>query len=144
MTDASSPILPLSARSTPAFNANAAALKEFLSSDLNFSKADLVETLSRGRRHFSACRGVIYENEGDYSAHYGEPMMHLSDGQSSSNLIWTFPGQGMQLNWDIIGQLKGIEVFRDRFNEILDGLRTRLGHRTLCRKDWRVSPENRQ
>lgn len=134
MVDASSPILPLSARSATAFNANAAALKEFLLSGFNFSKSDLVETLSRGRCHFSACRGVIHENEGDYSVHPGEPMMQLPDGQSSSNLIWTFPGQGMQLNWDIIVQLKGIEVFRDRFNEVLDGLRTRLGHRLFAEK----------
>ncbi|MDQ0564441.1 malonyl CoA-acyl carrier protein transacylase/thioesterase domain-containing protein/acyl carrier protein [Rhizobium mesoamericanum] len=134
MADASSTILPLSARTSRAFNANAAALKEFLLSDLNFSKPDLVETLARGRRHFSACRGVIYENGGSFSEHYGEPMMRLPNGQSSSNLIWTFPGQGMQLNWDIIGQLKGIAVFRDRFNEILEGLRSRLGRRLFAEK----------
>lgn len=134
MADVSGLILPLSARSAQAFHANAAALKEFLLSGHNFSKPDLVETLSRGRRHFSACRGVLYENEGSYGVHDGDPMMHLSDGQSSSNLIWTFPGQGMQLNWDVIDQLKRIEVFRDRFDEILDGLRTRLGHRLFTEK----------
>ncbi|MBB4277668.1 acyltransferase domain-containing protein [Rhizobium mongolense] len=134
MTDASSPIFPLSARSARAFDASAAALKEFLLSGINFREPDLVETMSRGRRHFSACRGVVYESKGSYNVRYGEPMMQLPDGQSSSNLIWTFPGQGMQLNWDIIGQLKGIGVFRDHFNQILDGLRTRLGARLFTEK----------
>ncbi|MGX5805431.1 alpha/beta fold hydrolase [Bradyrhizobium sp. Arg314] len=134
MTQAIGTILPVSARSVPAFKANAAALNEFLLSGINFSKPDLVETLSRGRRHFSASRGVIYEHEGSYNVHYGEPLMRLPDRQSSSNLIWAFPGQGMQLNWDILGCLSSIKVFRDRFNQILDGLRSRLGHRVFTEK----------
>lgn len=134
MTQAICTILPVSATSGPAFKANAAALKEFLLSGINFRKPDLVETLSRGRRHFSARRGVLFEDKGSYSIHYGEPMMQLPDGQSSANLIWTFPGQGMQLNWDILGHLNGIKAFRDPFNEILDGLRSRLGNGVFAEK----------
>ncbi|ESW72024.1 acyltransferase domain-containing protein [Mesorhizobium sp. C280B] len=134
MTHAIGTILPVSARFTPAFEANAAALKEFLLSGINFKRPDLVETLWRGRRHFSACRGVLGEDKGGYSIHYGAPMMKLPDGQSSSNLIWTFPGQGMELNWDILGHLNGIRAFRDRFNEILDGLRSRLGNGVFAEK----------
>ncbi|OWK24460.1 hypothetical protein AJ87_20995 [Rhizobium yanglingense] len=40
----------------------------------------------------------------------------------------------MQLNWDIIGHLNGIEVFRNRFDEILDGLRSRFGHGLFAEK----------
>ncbi|MER9708474.1 acyltransferase domain-containing protein [Mesorhizobium sp. M0204] len=134
MTQAIGTILPLSAKSAPAFKANAAAVKQFLLHAINCNKPDLVETLSRGRHHFSPCRGVICGNEDSCTVHSGEPMKQLPDGQSSSNLVWIFPGQGMQLNWNIIGHLNGIAVFRDRFNEILDGFRSRLGQRLFAEK----------
>ncbi|PND18224.1 hypothetical protein CN934_29160 [Ensifer sp. MMN_5] len=133
-------ILPISARSASAFKANAAALQEFLSSDINCSKPDVVETMSRGRRHFSTFRGVVYENQGCYSVYYGEPMVQLPEPQMSTNLIWTFPGQGMQLNWDIISQLNEIEVFRNCFTDILDGMRSRLGHVLFAEKIGSLLP----
>ncbi|MGO7960488.1 acyltransferase domain-containing protein [Rhizobium leguminosarum] len=117
-----------------AFNANAAALQDFLLSDMNHVKRDFVETMSRGRRHFSEFRGVVNDNEGSYRVYRGEPMSQLLEGQSSTNLIWTFPGQGMQLNWDIINQLNQIEIFRTRFDEIMDGLRCRLGDKVFDEK----------
>ncbi|WEX91653.1 acyltransferase domain-containing protein (plasmid) [Sinorhizobium garamanticum] len=120
-------ILPVSAKSALAFQATAGALVEFLSSGVNLREADLVETLSRGRRHFSPSRGVICQNRSSYSVHYGEPIKRVPYGKSSENLVWTFPGQGMRFDWESIADLNGFKVFQDRFNDILDGLRFRLG-----------------
>ncbi|OWK24459.1 hypothetical protein AJ87_20990 [Rhizobium yanglingense] len=89
-------VLPVSARSAPAFKANAAALQEFLLSAINYSKPDVVETMSRGRRHFKAFRGVIYEYEGGYGVYYGEAMMRLPEGQVQQ--ISSGPFRGRECN----------------------------------------------